>query len=840
MDPKAALDVQDLEERAATAFLERLVVDLSEDRRLGLASYLAQYPAFEARIAHEWLLATGTSPSIIEASSRVATRLAGSVGPYRLVRELGHGGQGTVYLAEDTRMPRTVALKVLTRELHAIESAGYLRFRREAAALARLDDPGIATVYEVGEDGDVAWIAMSYVRGGSLQDATKRRMLGGEGPPIATEEIARTVRIIARAARALQVAHRAGIVHRDIKPANILLATPERPVLVDFGLAHDEQNAMQTLTVPGAVLGTLCYLPPERLAGGRADACGDIYGLGACLYEALTLDRPFSAATTAAELRAIATEELRDVRRLNPRVGRDLAIVVSTALAKDPTSRYRTAEAFADDLDRVAAKQPVLARSPRMTVRLLRFCERERGLAAALAALFVLLIGGLATVTWLWRENRTALASITRLADLKLALELRQREESLWPEQPDRVSTMLEWLADANRIRARVPEHITLLASLAPPGSDETADWQRDQLLAIARELADLEPRMTAVRERVERASTLAVRTLEQAAGEWKDARARVRANPLYRGLLLAPQLGLVPLGPDPESRLEEFAHVQSGTVPRRSTASGKLEIIEESAVVLVLVPGGEVVLGADRVAPAERPANVDPEVPDEQGPSYVVTLDPYFLGKYELTQAQWRRHAGENPSAYQPGNGLTKIEGLLHPVELVTWVDADRVMHQLGLRLPTEAQWERAYRAGTATPYPYGPTERSLEAHENLADRTAQREGTNRQLRYVDWLEDGHMVHAPVGSFAPNAFGLFDMGGNVKEWCDDSWENYADVRPRDGDGRRRGAFERYRVVRGGCFSSDVDQARAAARFGGEKDTRGAEAGLRAARDVTH
>lgn len=841
MEAPQSLTPDQLDERIAIAFLERFSVDAAAGRRRGLADYLASFPGHEARVATEWLMAAGHAPASPDAEAPVPPggSPAESIGPYRLLHELGRGGQGVVYLAEDARVGRKVALKVLARELASLSGQAALRFRREAEAIARLDHPHIATVFEVGESAGVAFLAMRYVAGGSVQQQLAARLAQGLGPPAGREEIAQVVRLVERAARALAAAHRAGILHRDVKPANLLLAGRDDPVLVDFGLATDEAGTTPTITVPGAVLGTLCYLPPERLAGAAADPRSDVYGVGAVLFELLTLARPFQAATTAAELHAIAHAPPPDVRHGNPAVGRDLAVVVATALAREPSERYQTAAAFADDLARVLAHEPIEARPAGLGTRLVRFAQREPALAFSLAVLLVVLLAGLATTTWLWRNERRALADVTRLADLKLARELRDRDAGLWPARPERAAAMRVWIDDARALEQRMPGHVELLGRLPAVGSDPTADWQRQQLATLVAEVADLEVRVGSVEARLGTATTLAQTTLVEFAEPWRAACARVRATPAYRGLDLSPQLGLVPLGPDPGSGLEEFAHATSGALPRRDPTTGTLTLAEATSIVLVLVPGGRAVLGADREAPGEpRPANVDAKAPAEWTPSYVVELEPFFLSKYELTQAQWQRHTGQNPSAYQPGSGLVAIESMRHPVELVTWQQFARVLREFDLALPTEAQWEWAYRGGTSTAYPYGEDASALAGHENLADQFAREHGRNGKWRFLDWLNDGHTVHAPVGTFLPNAFGLHDMGGNVKEWCEDTWEDYPAVAPRAGDGLRQGQYDRYRIVRGGSYASSDDDPRSAARGGVEKTLSGPEAGVRPVRRI--
>ncbi|MCC7061549.1 MAG: SUMF1/EgtB/PvdO family nonheme iron enzyme [Planctomycetes bacterium] len=833
----ATLTPDELEERAAIAFLEQLLADRAMDQRRTLADYAARFPRFEARIAKEWLLATGQ----VLAEPSAATTPEGEadhIGPYRLVRELGRGGQGVVYLANDTRLDRQVALKVLARDVNALAGPAMLRLQREADAIARLDHPGIATIFETGHDERAAWIAMRYVGGGSVQQCIAKRIAQGQARPQTRSELQSIVRLVERSARALDAAHRAGILHRDVKPANLLLAGPEEPVLVDFGLASDADSRTPTITMPGAVFGTLCYLAPERLAGATADARADVHGLGAILFELLTHERPYQRATTASELKAIADETLADVRTRNPAVPRDLAVVVATALARAPDERYQTAAALADDLARVLAHEPIQARPASAFVRLHRWMQRNPGLAAALLGLAVVLTGGLATTTWLWQQSSQALASVHRLADLKLARELGQRSAALWPARPEVQPAMLSWQREFAELAARAPLHERRFHELPAAGSDRTADWERQQLEELRTELVSLAVTAVSVQQRLDTAQTIRQRSIDDHQGAWQQAIARIAQNPRYGGFTLAPQLGLVPLGPDPQSGLEEFAHLTSGSLPTRD-ADGRLQLAAAAAIVLVLIPGGEAVLGAEAKPPAAgHAANVDSTATTQLGPCYSLRLEPFFLSKFEMTQEQWQGQTGQNPSTYHPGNELTATNEPRHPVELVSWLDTDRVLRELDLCLPTEAQWEWAYRAGSRSRYPSGEDERSLQGRENLCDVTSRDRGGNQRLRFLDWLDDGFLAHAPVGSFLPNAWGCHDLGGNVKEWCRDTWEDYPACAPRPGDGLRHGQFERYRIVRGGSFSSYSDEPRAAARSGIQKESTGAECGVRPARAI--
>ena len=829
----STLTPEEREDRLAIAFLEQYVADVTAGRTHALAHYLAQFPRAEARIAREWLLMTGRLP--IAPSPREAAEAEG-FGPYRLLRELGRGAQGVVYLAEDTRLHRQVALKVLARELAAVAGPATLRLRREAEAIAKLEHRGIAAIYETGLDAATPWIAMRYVAGGNLQQALAEQT-ARHAVPRTREDFVRIALLIERAARALACAHDAGILHRDIKPGNLLLAAPDDPVLVDFGLAADEGTHTPTITMPGAVFGTLAYLAPERFAGAAADARSDLYSLGAVLFELSTLQRPYAAEVTAHELQNIAKAPVPSLRAHNPEAPADLAVIVATAIAKSPIDRYATAAAFADDLARFRNFEPIAARAATPLLRVRRWAQRNRAVAWSLAALAFVFVAGLVTTTWLWRRSSQALEDVRRLADLKLARELQGRADRLWPAAPEQLPALQQWRDEFAKLRERVATHQQRLQVLPVAGIDAAADWEREQLsmlLEVHQHLGALDGQLTA---RIDTARTLAARTIDDVAAAWRAAADRVAANARYGGLQLTPQLGLVPLGPDPQSTLEEFAHVLSGTVPTRDAASHALRLDDDSAIVLVLVPGGRTLLGAEPAPPADgHAANVDPELPIDQGPGYVVDLEPFLLSRCEMTQAQWQRHTGRNPATYRVGGGLSKITTLQHPVELVTWDDVDTVLRQLDLCLPTEAQWEHAYRAGTSSPYPFGSDPKGVIGRENLADVTARDGGANPQLRFVDWLDDGWLVHAPVGSYRPNGWGFYDMGGNVKEWCEDYWEYYRDAAPRPGDGLRRGKSAEYRILRGGCYSSYIDDVRSAARGGVPRHVGGPEAGVRPAR----
>jgi serine/threonine protein kinase len=352
-------------------------------------------------------------------------------GPYRLLYELGRGGQGAVYAAEDLRLRRRVAVKVLTG-LGTLDDAAAARFRREAEVLSRLDHPGLCAVYDAGVENGAPYLVLRLVEGETLAAKIARAksrgaasgapscadVVGAEGaaPPDARTAVAAAVACVARAARALHSAHEKGVVHRDVKPGNLMVGPDGAPTVLDFGLARDLEADAPAVTRTGDVVGTPAYLAPEQLdPHGRADRRTDVWALGVTLYEALTTRRPFDAPTAAAVADAVRRFDPDDPRRLNPAVTKDLAVVVVAALSKEPARRYATALAFAEDLERVARGEPPLARPLGPFGRARRFAAR-RPAAAALLFSAVVALPALSALGALYWAGRPAVEEAGRRA----------------------------------------------------------------------------------------------------------------------------------------------------------------------------------------------------------------------------------------------------------------------------------------------------------------------------------------------------------------------------------------------------------------------------------------
>ncbi len=301
------------------------------------------------------------------------------VGPYRLVGRLGAGGMGEVFLADDVRLSRRVAIKRL-REGGANQAVARRRLLREARAAAVLSHPNIATVFDVLDEAASPCIVMEYIDGESLAE----RMGRGPMPAETVRELGMQL------AGALAVAHEAGIIHRDLKPGNVVFAADGRPKVLDFGLAGpslDQQALGETVTADVLVerdAGTPAYMSPERLRGDVADERGDIYALGVTMYEALIGAKPFRGSTALTLAAAILEGPLPEPAALDAAAGPGLADVIRRAMARDPGQRYASARALLSALE--ASTAPALARAPDRAPR----GRRPSTTWIALAALVVL------------------------------------------------------------------------------------------------------------------------------------------------------------------------------------------------------------------------------------------------------------------------------------------------------------------------------------------------------------------------------------------------------------------------------------------------------------------
>lgn len=405
-------------------FVDDFANDEASGRVRELREYLARYPRAQAEVAAEYLRMTG---AIGEDAGPAAPAAASTedaerrVGRYRLLRQLGEGGQGEVWLGRDDGLQRDVAIKLLGTRF--VTEDRRTRFRREAESIARLEHPGVAQVFEADVDGDPPYIAMRFVEGvdlgsvvaSELAAESGARRVGSPVPvrPSSRADVHRVLRFFEKAARALHAAHEAGVVHRDVKPGNIMVTGEGEPVLLDFGLARDEREHAEGSDVPaltreGDVFGTLAYMAPEQLRGetARVDARADVWALGVTLFETLTGERPFEGKGPAALAIAIDQGQRRSLRALNRSVPGDAVVVAETALESSLERRYATALELAEDLRRVCEYEPIRAVPAGPALRLRRWCRREPAWAVTIFGSVVALILGLIASQIALEQNR--------------------------------------------------------------------------------------------------------------------------------------------------------------------------------------------------------------------------------------------------------------------------------------------------------------------------------------------------------------------------------------------------------------------------------------------------
>jgi serine/threonine protein kinase/WD40 repeat protein len=380
-------------------FLSEYLDDVESGETHGVDHYVKRFPGSAAAIRKEFEALTSAGGPVVELDTRLGSR----VGPYELLSEIGRGGQGVVYLAEDSRIARQVALKVLPPAALLFSDSRRQRLQREAEVISRLAHPGICGIFDADMDGEFAYIAMPVIEGETLAAAiaTREEAERGEALPRETtpgvrpdtpQEFQSLLQFFERAARALHSAHEAGVVHRDVKPGNLMVTPDGSPVWLDFGQARDAQTSGVDLTLSGEIFGTPAYMSPEQVCGGTIDARTDVWALSVSLFEALTLRRPFEGATAHVLMLSIKNDHAPDVREFHPGVSRELAITVATGLERESARRYASAQDLADDLARLQVHEPIRAQAAGKLLRLRRWSEKHPALAMLAIAMFVALI----------------------------------------------------------------------------------------------------------------------------------------------------------------------------------------------------------------------------------------------------------------------------------------------------------------------------------------------------------------------------------------------------------------------------------------------------------------
>ncbi len=767
---------------------------------------------------------------------------------YTLRKEIARGGMGAIMQVWDPDLRRNLAMKVMLarRRRHEPDDAApdpttLYRFLEEAQVTGQLEHPAIVPVHELGidEDGRV-YFTMPLVRGSDFRRVIRSVHGQTSADALGDWDLTRAVGILLKVCHAVAFAHSKGVIHRDLKPTNVMVGRFGEVYVMDWGLARvldredpfdlrlrpeDLELASQVLTerslargetldspletMDGTVVGTPAYMSPEQAQGRQAELGprSDVYALGAMLYQLLSGQMPYVKAGVAMSphevLACLLAGPPPSVRALAPDAPGDLAAICEQAMAVEPEDRYESALELARDLEAWLGHRPVAAQpsSPGYLFRL--FVERNRMAAAitAAAALLIVAVVGvfIGRLSDEVRSTQAALDQVEKERDDKTfvagihaarSLVDEAAELAVLPSELVRIGIWLE------RVEDLLPQAQRYRAKLALLSQDDPMGAELDQTLERIDALHAHRARVARFRDT---AVSLRQRSVDDQQETWRRAIESIASSREYGGLELAAQEGLVPLGRNDWTGLWEFWHVASGERPRTPSDGSSSRSRPEDGIVLVLVPAGEFRMGALDGG--------DGEPPHEE------SVEAYFLSKYEVTQAQYERMAGANIAWYRPGpmpkfgatQGLDEPEiTALHPVESVDWFEAARFCRRLGLRLPSEAEWEFACRAGSSSAYSWGDDPGCLEGRENVNDETCI---PHSLPPHAPW-NDGYPLHAPAGNYEANGFGFHDLHGNLSEWCSDAVDASA-VRT---DG---GAL---RAIRGGNWVLSLELDRVAFR----------------------
>ena len=734
-------------------------------------------------------------------TARAANSVPAPVGPfatlpmkfgrYEIQKELGRGQMGAVYLARDVELDRSVALKVARVSLSG--SANLLkRMEIEAKSAAKVDHPQICKVYDAGVIDGIRFIALQYIEGENLKQYMKR--LGRKREP---EE---ALRLILQILQALEAAHEQGVIHRDLKPENIMLNLQNEPVIMDFGLARKTIASSDAGLTQGMIVGTAAYMSPEQ-ATGRAESIdhrSDLYAVGVMLFEMLTGEWPFSGGAIEVMGKKFLFEP-RSPLDLNPKLDPNLAVICKKMIAMQKTDRYVTCSDVITALEQVdlnsaendgvessktsfhELKNVTAIQSPSMSVKTLVLGEQARNKSAPLVSQTVM-----ATNT----DEKPPAAILTN--------GLMGHVANLWNTCPmapfwtSLVGAVLFVLIVMSVIFFPTPYGIVQIEiddpsiSVKFEGATITVDNDNQPIRVTPTANHTLEVLQNGV-------------TIESAT---RSLTVKRRDKQIVKVSLIEGNAVVIVDGKPVTSNVVDSAKPEKPVIEPDTLAkprSDENRVVETSIITskstgmkLKLIPAGTFQMGS----PETEESRTEWESPTNT----VEITRPFYMGIYEVTQEEYERVMGVNPSYFSSGGrGSERVHGLetrRFPAEQVRWYDAIDYCNQLsvldgytpyyqlsnvdrnggfiqsadvepgkgnGYRLPTEAEWEYACRANTTTPFHFGEFSDGNQANVN----GNQPYGSNLPGHYLQRT-------TTVGTYQSNEFGLFDMHGNVNEWCFD------------------------------------------------------------------
>jgi formylglycine-generating enzyme required for sulfatase activity len=695
------------------------------------------------------------------------------IGQYHIIEQVSRGSMATVYKAYQPNLDRYVAVKVLTPDL--AETRGFIaRFEREAKAVARLRHRNILTVFDYGRQGDLFYLVMEYVSGGTLIERL--------GWP---QDLAYAVNIVSQVGDALAHAHMQGMIHRDVKPGNILMAEEDWPLLSDFGLAKMVEDSPK-LTASGASVGTPQYMSPEQAQSLAVDRRSDIYSLGAVLYETVTGRPPFGTDAPMAVILRHINEPTTPPHALRSDLPEEIERVILKSLAKSPADRYQRMEEFLADLQeayplpanrnmvhrgngQAALKGPPAAfgaaPTPVVTPHLPR---RRRSFPWTGVAIGIVLLLTLGLTFLLFKASMVSLVSSPTVASATVP-------------SPSAVapSPTTAPLASSTTDASTVPNPpASLRASPSAAAPSPTTALPSPTVVLPSPTVAPTMPATQTIKVRV-----------------WEADGAEMVFVPAGEFVMGSENLG-------DDERPAHRVYLDDFWIDR-------YEVTNERFALFVTATGYQ--------TEAER-----------RGWGWVWKgsdgSTDLTTGWEKVEGADWRHPRGPDPSttsrqgsepalSSSKGQHSSIADKMDHPVVLVSWNDADTYCRWAGKRLPSEAQWEKAARG------PSTPQQAQADADSGNGRRYAWGDEFDSAKANTSESERGDTT--PVGSFSPQGdspYGASDMTGNVWEWVADWYgsDYYSQAPLANPPGPITGT---YKVLRGGSWPFDEVYARTPFRY---------------------
>jgi serine/threonine protein kinase len=758
---------------------------------------------------------------------------------YEILEVVGKGGMATVYKAKQLSLNRLVAIKVVHPNL--IHDTEFLnRFHREAQMAASLNHPNIVMIYDEGSLNGVHFIAMEYLEGKDLHCILQEK---------GKLSVEHTISIIKPIAEALDFAHSKGLVHRDVKSANILVTDSGRPVLTDFGIAHAASGTK--ITLAGSVIGTPEYMSPEQAEGKDLDGRSDIFSLGIVMYECLTGKVPFKGDNPLTTIYGIINESTPSIKRLNSKIPGWLDSIVMCSLSKTPDARFPSGRILSEHLNerktpsgsfsKIQGK-PIKNKSAKPDIK-----PETNKTNKTLVGLIVLF--GIITITSTFlyfsqksagglnksnknRSDKESLAGMIPLSDITGLVNdasilyndqkyeeamVKYKEAQVLQPANQQVNGKIKEIDDIISKRNEV-QRLTVSADRFF-GKNDLSNARNDyaKILEIDKQnehskeqLAIIDQKLGAIttsqnkrnfyKYRAKGDSLFRKQHYEKAKSEYEKA-IKIKSNDSIKAVLNDIQFYITNNEVDSENLvIKANKNLIAGKLslakdelvealklqPGNSNIAKRLDSLEKAIQLriqsevnnnMILVQGGSFEMGSEISA-------------DDQKPAHRVTLSPFRIDKYEVSVKQYKLFCEFKGIAMPaaPEWGWKDDEPILN----VKWEDARAFAMWAGKRLPTEAEWEYAALGGV-----------SATGNKYSGSNSASAVATYNQMTIIK--------PKPVESNSPNELGIFNMSGNVWEWCSDFYspEFYKNANQDNPKGPATGT---YRVIRGGAWNTSTKE----------------------------